>query len=224
MQAAAELANLFNEPERRARYQLVAAEIRDGMMRHLWLESEQRFARGLVMQDDTLVLDRTVDASVFATFYLGAFAADSTMVEQTMAAVRERLWVPTEAGGLARYENDTYQKPADSSDAKLPGNAWIICTLWLAEYAIARATSVEELQSALDLVRWARAKARPSLVLPEQIDPFTSAPLGVAPFTWSHAQIVSVGRGYLESLRHFRRAGSENGTRSRAVDKPGTVP
>lgn len=210
MQAAAELADLFNEPERRARYQQVAAEIRAGMMRHLWLESEQRFARGLVLRDDALVLDNTIDASTFATFHLGVFAADSTMVEQTMAAVRERLWVATEGGGLARYEKDSYQKQFDGNE--ISGNPWIICTLWLAEYAIARATSVAELQSALDLLRWARAKARPSLVLPEQVDPFSGVPLGVAPFTWSHAQVVSVVRGYLDALRRFR-----------AVDKPGTV-
>jgi GH15 family glucan-1,4-alpha-glucosidase len=88
---------------------------------------------------------------------------------------------------------------------------------------VASATSVAELQSALDLVRWTRAKARPSLVLPEQVDPFTNEPLGVAPFTWSHAQVVSVVRGYLDSLRRFRHGSSENGARSRAVDKPGTV-
>jgi GH15 family glucan-1,4-alpha-glucosidase len=223
MEAAAELANIFNEPERRARYQQVAAEIRDAMMRHLWLESEQRFARGLVLRDDALELDRTVDASTFATFHLGIFAADSTMVEQTMAAVRERLWVPTEAGGLARYEHDAYQRTEMNGPA-LPGNPWVICTLWLAEYAIARAMSVAELQSALDLVRWVRAKARPSLVLPEQIDPGTGAPLGVAPFTWSHAQVISVVRGYLKSLRRFRHIAADNAARFQAVDKPGSVP
>jgi oligosaccharide amylase len=223
MTAAAELARVFNEPERQARWQRVAEEVRDGMIRHLWLESEGRFARGLVARDDdALELDRTVDASLFATFHLGAFAADATMVERTMAAVRERLWVETESGGLARYENDTYQRQPGAADG-LPGNPWVICTLWLAEYAIARATSVSELQSALDLVRWARAHARPSLVLPEQIDPMTGAPLGVAPFTWSHAQVVSVVRGYLESLRRFRRSSSENNSRPHGVDKPGTV-
>jgi len=58
MQAAAELANLFNEPERRTRYEHVAAEIRDAMMRHLWLDEEGHFARGFVMRDDFLELDR----------------------------------------------------------------------------------------------------------------------------------------------------------------------
>jgi glucoamylase len=226
MNAAAELANLFNEQDRRARYLAVAAEIREAMVRHLWIEDEGRFARGLTMQDGTMQLDRTIDASAFATFYLGTFPAESAMVEGTIRAIREKLWVPTEVGGVARYENDAYQRVADVG-ATVPGNPWLICTLWLAEHAIARATSIAELQSALDLVRWVRSKARPSLVLPEQIHPLTGAPLSVSPFTWSHAQVVSVVRGYVETLRRLRRNGPEKSARAdeekstdRAVDKP----
>ncbi|HKO01995.1 MAG TPA: glycoside hydrolase family 15 protein, partial [Thermoanaerobaculia bacterium] len=226
MNAAADLANLFNEQERRTRCLSIAAEIRDAMVRHLWIEDETRFARGLTVQDGSLQLDRTIDASAFATFYLGAFPAESAMVEGTMRAVRDKLWVQTEVGGLARYENDSYQRVGDAAPAE-PGNPWLICTLWLAEHAIARATSVAELQSALDLVRWVRSKARPSLVLPEQIHPFTGAPLSVSPFTWSHAQVVSVVRGYLECIRELRQNALEKTARSdeekssgRAVDKP----
>jgi GH15 family glucan-1,4-alpha-glucosidase len=114
-----------------------------------------------------------------------------------------------------------------AEDDPTPGNPWLICTLWLAEHAIARAKSVAELQSALDLLRWARAKARPSLVLPEQVHPYTGVPLSVSPFSWSHAQVVSVVRGYLDKLRFLRRNGSENTSRGQAknvagnsVDKP----
>lgn len=216
--SAAELASLFNEQERRAHYLRVAAEIRDAMVRHLWIEDESRFARGLVVRDGKLQLDRTIDASAFATFYLGVFPAESAMVEGTMRAIRDKLWVQTEVGGVARYENDAYQRVADGETSV--GNPWLICTLWLAEHAIARATSVAELQSALDLIRWVRSKARPSLVLPEQIHPYTGVPLSVAPFTWSHAQVVSVVRGYLECLRVLRRNGMEEKTREKAVDKP----
>ncbi len=219
MTAAAELASLFNEQERRAEYVRVASEIRDAMVRHLWIEDEGRFARGLVVRDGELQLDRTIDASAFATFYLGVFDAESAMVEGTMRAIRDKLWIPTEVGGLARYENDSYERIADAATA-VPGNPWVICTLWLAEHAVARAGSVAELQSALDLVLWVRSKARPSLVLPEQIHPFTGAPLSVAPFSWSHAQVVSVLRGYLDSLRVLRRNGAEEKTREKAVDKP----
>ena len=179
--------------------------------------------------DDTLEIDPTIDASAFGTFYLDAFPAESAMVEGTMRAIREKLWVPTETGGVARYEHDRYHRTAD--DDAIPGNPWLICTLWLAEHAVARATSVAELQSALDLVRWARSKARPSLILPEQIDPESGAPLSVAPFTWSHAQVVSVVRGYLDALRFLRRESRETVmrdeekiARDHPVDKPKWFP
>ncbi len=69
LQAAGELANLFNEQERRHRYLEAASRLRDAIVRHLWLEDEGRFARGLMLHGDELVLDRTVDASAFATFH-----------------------------------------------------------------------------------------------------------------------------------------------------------
>jgi GH15 family glucan-1,4-alpha-glucosidase len=198
------------------------------MVRYLWLDDENRFARGLLVDNDHLAVDRTVDASLFAIFFLGVFPADSALVEETMRAVRDKLWVQTEIGGLARYESDAYQKTADADG--VPGNPWLICTLWLAEHAIARATSIAELQSALDLVRWARSKARPSLILPEQVHPHTGAPLSVAPFTWSHAQVISVVRGYLDALRFLRRGGgeiasraAEKNVRANVVDKPGPI-
>lgn len=200
LNAAAELANLFNEQDRRSTYSKASNELRESMKKHLWLEDEGRFARGLTLSGE---LDKTVDASAFATFYLGVFPASSAMVTGTMRAIRERLWVHTDAGGIARYEGDAYHRISEEPN-RVPGNPWIICTLWLAEHTIATATSQEELQSALDLVRWARSKATASLVLPEQIDPYNGQPLSVAPLTWSHAQAISVILGYLESSRALR--------------------
>src|SRR5262249_23160909 len=140
LRAAAELAMLFNDQESRARYLTASDEIREAMMQHLWLDDEGRFARGFLLEGDDLVLDRTIDSSAFGAFYFGVFSPSSAMVEGTMKAIRDVLWVQTETGGLARYENDPYQ--AASSDREhVPGNPWLICTLWLAEHAIARATS-----------------------------------------------------------------------------------
>lgn len=210
--AAAEIANIFNDQERRHLYADAAGEVRDAMIRHLWLDEERRFARGLVLRGDDLELDKTVDASAFATFYFDVFPATSALVGSTMEAIREKLWVQTEVGGIARYEGDAYHRISEEM-ARVPGNPWLICTLWLAEYTISRATSIAELQSALDLVRWARSKALPSLVLPEQIDPYDGQPLSVAPLTWSHAAVVSVVRGYLDALRTMRRGDAENRAR-----------
>jgi GH15 family glucan-1,4-alpha-glucosidase len=224
--AAAAMVALFNDQERRAKYLAAADELRDAMVKHLWLDEEGRFARGLVLRDDVLELDRTIDSSAFAAFYLGVFPATSAMVEGTMNAIREHLWVQTEVGGVARYENDAYHRISEETE-RVPGNPWLISTLWLAEHAIAKATTVGELQSALDLVRWARSKAPASLVLPEQVNPYDGQALSVAPLTWSHAQVVSVVRGYLDALRKLRGAGLQNGARigtgserGNAVDNP----
>jgi glucoamylase len=201
--AAAELANLFNEQDRRETYQKAAADLREAMKKHLWLEEEGRFARGLVLEEDTLELDRTVDAAAFGVFYFGVFPATSGMVDGTMSAVREKLWVHTDIGGVARYENDAYHRIYESEE-RLPGNPWILCTLWLAEHVISKATAVEGLQRALDLVRWARARATPAMILPEQVDPHSGEALSVAPLTWSHAQVISVVHGYLDALHRLR--------------------
>lgn len=200
LDAASNLANLFNDQERRVTYSKAANELRESMKKHLWLEDEGRFARGISLSGE---IDKTVDASAFAAFYLGVFPPTSAMVTGTMRAIRERLGVHTDAGGVARYENDAYHRISDET-SRVPGNPWIICTLWLAEHTIASAASAEELQSALDLVRWARSKATASLVLPEQIDPYDGQPLSVAPLTWSHAQVISVVLGYLERARSLR--------------------
>jgi glucoamylase len=203
LNAAAELANLFNEQDRRAIYQKAAADLRDAMKKHLWIEEEGRFARGVVLNGDALELDPTVDASAFAIFYFGVFPPSSAMVEGTMRAIREKLWVHTDTGGVARYENDTYHR-IYQEEQHVQGNPWILSTLWLAEHVIAKATNSEGLQRALDLVRWARARATPSLILPEQVDPYGGEPLSVAPLTWSHAQVISIVHGYLEALHRLR--------------------
>lgn len=214
LSAAAQIANLFNDQERRDRYAAAANEVREAMTKHLWLEDQSRFARGLVLSDDdVLELDKTVDSSTFAVFYLDVFPPTSATVIGTMDAIRAKLWVQTEVGGVARYEGDAYHRISEET-GRVPGNPWLICTLWLAEHAVRRAQTVAELQSALDLVRWARSKAPSSLILPEQIDPYDGQPLSVAPLTWSHAQVVSVVRAYLEGRRKIRATSSESSTRS----------
>ena len=114
----------------------------------------------------------------------------------TMEAVRERLWVKTEVGGLARYEDDAYQRVSRDT-ANVPGNPWFICTLWLAQWDIARAQTDADLDRALQLVNWCAGHALPSGVMAEQVDPYTNEPLSVSPLTWSHATLVTTVKQYL---------------------------
>jgi GH15 family glucan-1,4-alpha-glucosidase len=114
-----------------------------------------------------------------------------------MRAVRERLWIQTPIGGVARYENDYYQRVSDDVQ-KVAGNPWFICTLWFAEYAIAAAQNLGELDQALAILNWTAARALPSGVLAEQVHPYTGVPISVSPLTWSHATFVNAVMKYLE--------------------------
>jgi glucoamylase len=208
--AAAELANLFNDQERRERYTSAATAMREAIVEHLWLPDEKRFARGLLVDGE---LDRTIDASLFGTFYLGVFPPGSALVEGTMSAIREHLRLDTEVGGFARYPGDAYHRISEET-SRVPGNPWIIVTLWIAEHAIASARTASDLHAALQHLFWVRSKALNSLVLPEQLNPYDGSPLSVAPLTWSHAQFVSAVRAYVAALEKWRTATSDVGVKN----------
>ncbi len=207
LRAAANFATLFGEADRAKLYEQAAMEVRDAMRAILYRADLRRFARSLMpLPNGEYEVDATVDASLFGIFYFGAFAPDDPIVEETMRAVEERLWAQTKVGGIARYEADAYMSVTDSvkaSDADrataidVTGNPWFICTLWLADYRIARARSIEELRSAVELLEWTSARALPSGVLAEQVNPFTGVPLSVSPLTWSHSTFIDTVMSYL---------------------------
>jgi GH15 family glucan-1,4-alpha-glucosidase len=120
-------------------------------------------------------------------------------IVSTMEQVASTLWCKTDIGGLARYENDYYHQVSQDI-ANVPGNPWIICTLWLAQWHIARSETLDELRQALDLLSWVQKRTLDSGVLAEQVHPYTGAPMSVAPLTWSHATVVTTVREYLVKL------------------------
>lgn len=200
LRAAARFAHLFGDEEERLLFRTAAEEIHAGILRELYDESSGCFFRMIVSQPDgSYSRDATVDSSVIGVLRYGVLDADAPQMQCCVQRLRERLWVNTSIGGMARYENDYYHRKS----YELPGNPWIICTLWLAEYEIARANSPGELRPVLELIEWATQRAMPTGVLPEQVDPFTGEALSVAPLTWSHAEYVYVVMLYLNRLREM---------------------
>ena len=96
------------------------------------------------------------------------------------------------------------------------GNPWVICTLWLADWYIARGGE-GNLEKAGDLLRRVASWAQPSGVLPEQLHPLTGAPLSVAPLTWSHATFVSTVHRYMARLSEEEVDSSESPRRDLAA-------
>ena len=130
---------------------------------------------------------------------------EELLVESTMRAVHDRLWVKTSVGGLARYENDAYHQVERNDFQKVPGNPWFICTLWWAQYLLARAKRPDDLAEALKILAWVADHALPSGVLAEQVNPYTDEPLSVSPLTWSHAAFVTAALEYLEKRQALER-------------------
>lgn len=200
LRAAANFARLFGEIETAEKYETAALEVCTAMRTYLYRPELQRFARSISPREDGgFDVDPTIDASLFGIFYFGAFAPDDEIVRETMKAVEERLWAKTDIGGLARYEADGYMRVTDDVE-RVPGNPWFICTLWLADYRIAAARTLEELERAVEILEWLVARALPSGVLAEQVDPLSGAPVSVSPLTWSHSTVVATVIGYLRKL------------------------
>lgn len=197
LMAAAEFARLFHDT-RSAGYAEAAEQTRSAIAEYLWDAPRGRFARRITMTPDGgIERDMTIDAAVYALFAFGAFPVTDPRIEQTMRQTLSRLWVQSEIGGVARYEDDYYFRRSNDI-MRVPGNPWIICTLWSAQYYIARAEALKDLETPLSLLLWAAKRAMTSGVLPEQVHPYTGEPLSVAPLTWSHAEFISTTLQYLD--------------------------
>jgi len=200
LQAASELASELGEFASAERYQRASEEVRAALLAHFWDDEMNCFARMVTTDaDGNLMRDMTCDASAYALFAFGVLPADDPKVAATMGRMGRRLWVKAGGGGLARYEQDYYFRVSDDFE-QVPGNPWIICTLWLADWYIATAKKPSDLKSAVDLLEWTALCALTTGVLPEQVHPFSLEPLSVAPLTWSHAQFVSTACAYLDKL------------------------
>ena len=145
-------------------------------MEHLYDPELGRFRRG--------VFDDTVDASVFAAWYLGLVDADSPMAAGTMAAVEKELSRPN--GGVARYAGDGYQGHM---------NSWPLCTLWMAQWHIRK----RNFPRALELIEWCARNASATGLMPEQVGK-DGGHVSVLPLAWSHSTFILAVIEYLEAL------------------------
>jgi len=198
--AASRFCLLFRENEKAREYTRAALGIKKAMEERLYDPGEKRFIKGLYPRTDGgFDRDLTVDASVCAAFYFGLYGPDDARITGTMQAIIERLWAG-DPGGIARYEGDNYYR----SNTSVTGNPWVICTLWIAQWKIARAETKADLDEALEVLEMICGCANPSGILPEQMDPCSHAPLSAAPLTWSHATLVTAALEYLEKLEYLK--------------------
>ncbi|MFB6470143.1 MAG: glycoside hydrolase family 15 protein [Vulcanisaeta sp. AZ3] len=183
--AASNLAKVLGEYEDAGKWEEAAMEIREALRNYLFDKERGVFHRMVRVDDGKIIeVDKTVDASIMGVFLFNVFDIWEPIVESSAKVIMDRLWVKP-IGGIARYENDYYQRvPGDYGD--IPGNPWIITTLWIAQYYIARG----DVTRAKDLIAWVNKVKTLTNLLPEQVDPFNGKPASVTPLLWSHAEYL----------------------------------
>jgi len=197
LRAAGNFANIFGETGCGTMYHDAADEIKDALVAFFYSKDAGRFARMGIRNTAGYNLDMTVDAGLFGLVAFDTFDPDQPMIVSTMKTVKEALWVKTHVGGIARYTNDYYHQ-ISHDHVNVPGNPWIVCTVWLAEYEIMKAKNINELNTALAMLDWVIEKSFLSGVLAEQIHPYTNEPISVSPLTWSHSAYVTAFLKYLK--------------------------
>lgn len=181
------LADLRGRTEAARTLRTAADAMKTGMKEWLWHNDLGRFVRMGHRQADGYWHDVTVDAALAGLWLFGMYAPTDPEMISTMNAVERTLHVKP-SGGLARYEDDYYHQ-VKKGDPDIPGNPWLITTLWSARWRLALG-GAEHRAHAFDAIRWCLDKGTPSGMLPEQIHPLSHAPLSVSPLTWSHAELL----------------------------------
>lgn len=181
--SAGHFAKTLGKQDDSAKFYSEAEILRKAIMSFLWDEKEKYFFK---LDGDKMEKDNNLDASSFyGPFRFGVISADDPRMKEAFKVLESRLSRGIRTGGFARYEGDAYCHANDGS----AGNPWIIVSLWLTQYKLAIANSVQELQNVVRDIEWVTQFAR-SGMLPEQLNSSTGEPLSAMPLTWSHAEFV----------------------------------
>jgi GH15 family glucan-1,4-alpha-glucosidase len=193
--AATHFANLLGKENDARTYLAVAQRMKSGIHEYLYDKELQCFVKQVVHTDDGLIYDNTVDvSSVHGLLFFEVLDSDDEKIVSSVRVVEERLQVRGESKGFVRYERDSYYTLQEAGSP----NPWVITTLWMARYYIARATSHQELEKARLLLEWTASHAGAGGTLAEQMHPHTREHKSAAPLVWSHAEFVLTVQAYLD--------------------------
>ncbi len=202
--AASNLSGVLGHFNHRRRYQKAAEQVQRGILEHLYDKETGRFLKRIEINphNGEVKKDYGIDASMHGLWMMDVLPPDDPRIVKTNEAIYKTLLVHTPVGGLARFENDDYMRVPGFYDG-IPGNPWIITTLWHAQWKLALAKTKEDLKEVEGYLMWAISHMNKAGILPEQLDPFTGEHLSVAPLTWSHATFVDTVLKYNDKLEEL---------------------
>lgn len=196
LNSAAHFANLLGKQEAVRTYTAVAQRMQRSILEHLYDDSLGMFIKHMYVRDDQdPQYDKTLDmSSFFGPIYFGVIDVDDERIKKAFTVIEQNLRVQEESDGYMRYVGDNYYR---LHETKTP-NAWVITTLWVAQYHIMKAKKLSDLKRAYEILEWTCAHATKSGVLAEQIHPDTGEHLSTSPLTWSHAEFVITVDDYIK--------------------------
>jgi oligosaccharide amylase len=205
LMAASHLCEALGHYNHFRRYQRAADALKEAILKHLYDEETGRFLKRITVDKDTGTIDKDyqIDASMHGIWMFGLLPPDDERVIRTNEEIFRALSIPTEIGGLARYEGDTYQR-VEEDYGNIPGNPWIITTLWHAQWKLALAKTQEDLAEVEGTIKWAMKHTNRAGILPEQLNPFNGYHLSVAPLTWSHSTLIETLLQFAEKEKDFQ--------------------
>ncbi|KAA8922793.1 glycoside hydrolase family 15 protein [Thermoplasma sp.] len=179
LKAASSFANVFGDPDLSEKYDNAADRMYHAFDEKFYSDDLGYYARAIIDGKP----DFTVDSALSSLVLFGMKDADDPKVISTMQRISEDLWI-NGVGGIARYQNDRYMRVKD--DPNVPGNPWIITTLWMARYYM----RFGDFEKAWNLIQWVKSHRQKSGIFSEQINPYNGEPLSVSPLVWSHAEFI----------------------------------
>jgi len=202
LMAASKFAMTLGKDESARTYQAIAQRLQTAISTVLFDAEQGIFVKQVLHTGDgELVYDRTLDtSSLYGLLFFNVLDVDDEKVTTMMKAVESRLSVQGVSQGYVRYEGDGYYRMQDASSP----NPWIITTLWIAQYYIAKAKKPADLKRALEILEWTCSHAKGG-VLAEQMHPETREQLSTAPLVWSHAEFVLAVHAYLEQAAELKK-------------------
>ncbi len=196
LMSAGHFAKTLGKEEDTGRFYSEAESLRKAIMTHLWDDNGKYFFK---LVGDNMEKDTALDASNFyGVFRFGILSPDDPRMKEAFNVLKSRLSKGIPIGGLARYEGDAYAHvPGDSI-----GNPWFVTTLWLTQYKIAIANSIDDLKEVVQDIEWV-AKSTRTGMLSEQINPYTGEQISATPLTWSHSEYVRTVLEYDKKIASF---------------------
>ena len=198
---AAKFSKLLGKEKSEQIYTTAAFEIRQSILNYLYDEETGIFVKMInVAEDGKITTDRTLDmSSIYGVFAYDILDIEDPRLSRAVKQIEERVELKTSVGGVARYEGDVYFRDTTG----VPGNPWIITTLWLAQYYIARAKNEHDLDPVHKWLAWAARHTSKSGLFSEQLHAYSGEPISATPLTWSHAEYIITVIKYLNKLEEL---------------------